>query len=203
MTSSATVISEMYDQKQAHKIQKQREALKKRTAELRGRIAQGLEEGFEKLLLENMDAYFQLEEKCEEIDQVLSNLPEEIEETADWIGFQRMGERIDYLEDLFDEIESDALNRSRRRRRRRFNFADFFRSAQGEQVFPSEISNHIEAYQILGLEFGSSMAKVTTTFRRLAKQLHPDTRGGDRSQEPQLRKLVAAYQFLKDNGTEG
>jgi curved DNA-binding protein CbpA len=46
------------------------------------------------------------------------------------------------------------------------------------------------------------MAKVTAAFRRLAKQLHPDARGGDRSQEPQLRKLVAAYQFIKDNGTE-
>ena len=191
----------MYDQKQANRIQKQQESLKKRAAELRGKIEQGIEEGFEKLLLENMDAYFGLEEKCQEIDQVLSHLPEEIEETVDPVGFQKLGERLDYLEDLFDEVESEALNRGRRRRRRRFNFADFFRYSQGGQASPSEINNSLEAYQILGLEAGSSMSKVTTAFRRLAKQLHPDARGGDRSQEPQLRKLVAAYQFIKDNGT--
>ena len=191
----------MYDQKQAHRIQKHQESLKKRAAELRGKIEQGLEEGFEKLLLENMDSYFRLEEKCQEIDQVLCNLPVEIEETIDQIGFQKLGERIDYLEDLFDDIESETLDKTRRRRRRRFSFADFFRSSQGGQNSPSEISNSAEAYQILGLEVGSSMAKVTATFRKLAKQLHPDTRGGDRSQEPQLRKLVEAYQFIKDNGT--
>jgi len=191
----------MYDQKQAHKIQKHQESLKKRAAELRGKIEQGLEEGFEKLLLENMDSYFRLEEKCQEIDQVLCNLPVEIEETIDQIGFQKLGERLDYLEDLFDDVESETLDKARRRRRRRFNFADFFRSSQGGQNSPSEISNSAEAYQILGLEVGSSMAKVTAAFRKLAKQLHPDTRGGDRSQEPQLRKLVEAYQFIKDNGT--
>lgn len=192
----------MYDQKQANKIQKQQESLKKRAAELRGKIEQGLEEGFEKLLLENMDSYFRLEEKCQEIDQVLSNLPVEIEETIDKIGFQKLGERLDYLEDLFDDVESETLDKARRRRRRRFNFADFFRYSQGGQTSSSEISTNAEAYQILGLEVGSSMAKVTAAFRKLAKQLHPDTRGGDRSQEPQLRKLVDAYQFIKDNGTQ-
>jgi hypothetical protein len=191
----------MYDQKQTNKIQKQQESLKKRAAELRGKIEQGLEEGFEKLLLENMDSYFRLEEKCQEIDLVLSNLPGEIEETIEQIGFQRLGERLDYLEDLFDDIESETLDRARRRRRRRFNFADFFRYSQGGQDSPSEISNSAEAYQMLGLEVGCSMVKVTAAFRKLAKQLHPDTRGGDRSQEPQLRKLVEAYQFIKDNGT--
>jgi hypothetical protein len=191
----------MYDPKQAYRIQKQQESLKKRVAELRGRIGQGLEEGFEKLLLQNMDAYFRLEEKCEEIDQVLSNLPGEIEETAEPAGFQRLGERIDYLEDVFEEVSSEALDRTQRRRRRRFNFADFFRYSQTGQIAPGEIGSSKEAYQILGLEAGCSMAKVTAAFRRLAKQLHPDARGGDRSQEPQLRKLVAAYQFIKENGT--
>src|SRR3990172_7852265 len=148
----------MYDQKQANKIQKQQESLKKRAAELRGRIEQGLEEGFEKLLLENMDAYFGLEEKCQEIDQVLSHLPGEIEETVELAGFQRLGERLDYLEDLFDEVESEALNRTIRRRRRRFNFADFFRYSQGgSQVSPSDINSTEEAYQILGIESGSSL----------------------------------------------
>jgi DnaJ-class molecular chaperone len=192
----------MYDQKHANRIQKQQESLKKRVAELRGRIDQGREEGFEKLLLQNMDAYFHLEEKCEEIDLVLSNLPGEIEETVELTGFQKLGERLDYLEDIFEEVAGEALERTQRRRRRRFNFADFFRSSQGGQVSPNDISSSQEAYKILGLDTGCSMAKVTAAFRKLAKQLHPDARGGDRSQEPQLRKLVAAYQFIKDEGLE-
>src|SRR6266446_2809606 len=101
----------MYDQKNAHRIQKQQESLKKRVAELRGRIGQGLEEGFEKLLLQNMDAYFHLEEKCEEIDQVLSNLPGEIEETIELAEFQRLGERLDYLDDIFEEVAGEASDR--------------------------------------------------------------------------------------------
>jgi len=192
----------MYDERQTRKIQRQRESLKKRAAELHGKIGLGLDEGFEKLLLENMDAYFRLEEKCNEIDQVLCNLPIEIDETIEEVGFQKLGERLDYLEDLLDEVESEIHDRPQRRRRRRFNFADFFRHSQeGRDPF-GDIGNATEAYKTLGLEQGSSMAKVTAAFRRLAKELHPDARGGDRSKEPQLRKLVAAYQFIKDNGDD-
>jgi hypothetical protein len=140
----------MYDQKHAHRIQKQQETLKKRVAELRGKIGQGLEEGFEKLLLQNMDAYFHLEEKCEEIDQVLSNLPGEIEETVELTGFQRLGERLDYLEDIFEEVASEALDRSQRRRRRRFN-CRFLSFLQGGQISPNEISSSQEAYKVLVL----------------------------------------------------
>jgi len=34
-------------------------------------------------------------------------------------------------------------------------------------------------------------------FRKRAKELHPDVRAGDRSGEVQLRKLIAAYQYIK------
>jgi curved DNA-binding protein CbpA len=49
----------------------------------------------------------------------------------------------------------------------------------------------------LGLEEGSSYTAVTKAFRRKAKELHPDSRDGDRSGEAQLRKLIAAYQYIK------
>src|SRR2546428_316925 len=49
----------------------------------------------------------------------------------------------------------------------------------------------------IGLEEGSSYTAVTKAFRRKAKELHPDARAGDRSGEVQLRKLIAAYQYIK------
>jgi curved DNA-binding protein CbpA len=53
--------------------------------------------------------------------------------------------------------------------------------------------------EVLGLEFGSSLATITAAFRRRAKMLHPDVRKGDRSSEPELRRIIEAYQYLKDN----
>ena len=38
----------------------------------------------------------------------------------------------------------------------------------------------------------------TTAFRQRAKELHPDARNGDRSSEPELRRILEAYQFLKE-----
>src|SRR2546425_2783089 len=60
-----------------------------------------------------------------------------------------------------------------------------------------EVSNAAEAFAILGLEEGSSYTAVMKAFRKRAKELHPDVRAGDRSGEVQLRKLIAAYQYIK------
>ena len=55
----------------------------------------------------------------------------------------------------------------------------------------------MDAYAAMGVEFGSSLADVTAAFRYKAKQLHPDSNNGDRSAEPELRRMLEAYQFLK------
>ncbi|MDH5640696.1 MAG: J domain-containing protein, partial [Nitrospira sp.] len=63
---------------------------------------------------------------------------------------------------------------------------------------PSSINNAVDAYAVMGVEFGSSLADVTAAFRVKAKQLHPDANNGDRSSEPELRRMLEAYQFLKE-----
>jgi len=63
---------------------------------------------------------------------------------------------------------------------------------------PGEVNTAGEAYEALGLEFGSSMSDVTKAFRERAKKFHPDARKGDRSSEPQLRRILEAYQILKE-----
>jgi 2-keto-4-pentenoate hydratase len=60
------------------------------------------------------------------------------------------------------------------------------------------VNNAVDAYAIMGVEFGSSLAEVTAAFRHKAKLLHPDANQGDRSSEPELRRMLDAYQFLKE-----
>ena len=62
----------------------------------------------------------------------------------------------------------------------------------------SGINNAVDAYAVMGVEFGSSLADITAAFRHKAKQLHPDANNGDRSAEPELRRMLEAYQFLKE-----
>ncbi len=50
----------------------------------------------------------------------------------------------------------------------------------------------MDAYAAMGMEFGSSLADVTAAFRQKAKQLHPDSNNGDRSAEPELRRMLEA-----------
>ena len=68
-----------------------------------------------------------------------------------------------------------------------------------------DVRSAIQAFEILEIEFGSSLLAVTRAFRERAKKLHPDSRQGDRSSEPELRKIIEAYQYLKTEyfGTGG
>jgi DnaJ-domain-containing protein 1 len=128
---------------------------------------------------------------------------EGLEDASGLAELERLERRLDFVEDRFEELESELFNRPRRRRKRRPSLADFFRAAaggggSGEAGDPqSEVRTSAEAYAILGLEDDSSLTVVTRAFRQKLKELHPDARDGDRSAEPQLRKLIAAYQYLK------
>jgi DnaJ-class molecular chaperone len=148
-----------------------------------------------------MDTYFILEERLQEFERLFLNIHQEIEGTTEVAGFQRLEDRFNYLEDYFEEVDSELRGRPVRQRARKFNFFNFFRQWQAEQERAAQQINEIkdaaEAYRVLGLSVGSDLKTVTTAFRRMVKDLHPDTREGDRTTEPQLRKLMAAYQFIK------
>jgi hypothetical protein len=181
-------------------------AMKARIDSLRIKIQDSLAYTLDRLFEESQDTYFSYEEKLEELDRLLTCLLDEVSRTYDKAGTRRLSERIMFLEDRFDEIDSGLRGRPRRTRRR-FSFYDFFRFSQGggqwDGAAPaSEISSSAEAYQILGIETGSNLSAITAAFRRSVKALHPDARGGDRSAEPELRKLIAAYQYIKKELTE-
>ena len=53
-------------------------------------------------------------------------------------------------------------------------------------------------YEILGLSRGASEQDLKSSFRKLAKDCHPDANGGDKDAEQRFKELSEAYEILKD-----
>jgi DnaJ-domain-containing protein 1 len=151
-------------------------------------------------------SFFTLEERLQEFQMLFQKILDQVDEATTLADLDRTAGRLSYVEDRLDELESQLYNRPRRRRRRPFSFADFFSQFSqqngSEAASHGEISSLTQAYQILGVEEGAGLTEVTTAFRRYAKEYHPDARGGDRSAEAELRRVVEAYQMIKQHLAE-
>ena len=51
--------------------------------------------------------------------------------------------------------------------------------------------------KVLGLAADADRTALRKRYSELVRKLHPDRNGGDRSQEGQLQKVIAAYQQLR------
>jgi len=179
---------------------KLRKKLTAKVDELNLKVQEVMTIAFERFLQENMDEYFRFEERLQEFEQLFIKISDEIHSTHDPYSLKRLENRIAYLDLTFDDLESEITGRPRRRRKG-FDLFNFFRQWKQNtesDTQKSEIQDIKEAYDTLGIKENSNLKTVTQAFRRLIKNLHPDTRGGDRSHEPRLRKLIAAYQFIKN-----
>jgi tetrahydromethanopterin S-methyltransferase subunit G len=176
-----------------------RKKLLDRLGDLQNRVEKSLSEAFERVFHERMDTYFSQEERLDEMAILLSQMTGELDQAVDLEELKKLAGRLNFLEEHFEEIDSQLYDRPIRRRNGRFNLFEFLRQWETGQSpgTRNEINSEAEAYQELGIDPGASLKSVTAAFRRLAKELHPDQRGGDRSAEPRLRKLVAAYEFIK------
>jgi hypothetical protein len=179
---------------------KARRDMQKRIVEVQARALENLDHAFDKLIQVQPDLYFKMEEGFEEVRQTITLVSEELENAAGLSELERLDRRIEFIEERFEDLESELFGRPRRRRRRSPNLFDFFRAAAGgggPGGDPGEVRTAAEAYELLGLEAGCTLTQVTRAFRQRAKELHPDARDGDRSGEATLRKLIAAYQYLR------
>lgn len=181
-----------------------RSGMGRRIAELRTKIEDGLDFAIENLFEDRVDTYFKVEEGFVEIDRMLSLIEADLDDVPEFTYAQRLESRLEYIEDRFEDFDSEMRQRPRRRRRK-INLFNFFKAAGGAGSDPTssrgEIQSAPQAYEALELEFGSSLAAVTRAFRQRVKKLHPDSRKGDRSSEPELRRIIEAYQYLKDDLT--
>ncbi|MEO6665630.1 MAG: DnaJ domain-containing protein [Nitrospiria bacterium] len=175
------------------------DALRHRIDALQRKIHEGMDFALDRLLIQQADYYFQHEEALEELDGLFGRVTAGFDELNDLAALKRFESRLLILEDRCEEIDS-ALRQRPMRRRARINLFEFFAQSQGgprpDGPTP-EVSSVDEAYRLLGVDVGTRPALITAAFRRLVKELHPDANGGDRSHEPRLRKLVAAYQLIK------
>jgi len=182
---------------------KARRDMRKRIDEIHARTLENLDYAFDKLIQEQPDLYFKMEEGLEEVGQTVVLVGQELECASGLAELERLDRRIEFIEERFEDLESELFARPRRRSKRRPSLFDFFRAAAGGAGGPGSgdalgaVGTAAEAYEILGLESGCSLTAVNRAFRQKAKELHPDSRDGDRSGEPRLRKLIAAYQYLK------
>ena len=55
-----------------------------------------------------------------------------------------------------------------------------------------------DPYEVLGVGPGASNADIKAAYRRLAKELHPDARGGSAAMHARFQEVTAAYNQLKD-----
>ncbi len=184
------------------RLAKYRIGMSRRLESLQNKTEASLDFAIDHLMQERTDTYFKVEQGLTEIERALHLIAEEVPNINDLSGATRLESRLEFLEDRFEELDSEARERPRRRRRK-IDFMSFFRTATGGGGDPSspqgEIGNTFDAFKVLGLEQGSTMAAVTRAFRQRAKALHPDVRKGDRTSEPELRRIIEAYQYLREN----
>lgn len=56
----------------------------------------------------------------------------------------------------------------------------------------------VDYYKALGLEANASIDDVKRSYRKLARQFHPDSTGGDKVKESRFKEVQAAYDVLGD-----
>lgn len=174
--------------------------MRRRIDSLRPKAEESLELAVDTMMQERVDSFFRVEQGLEEIIKSLLQIEEEIGEIRDLSAAMRLESRLEFVEDRWDDFDSEIRERPRRRRRK-ISLADMLKAAGGggdPSQGSSGINNAMDAYAAMGVEFGSSLADITAAFRHKAKQLHPDSNNGDRSAEPELRRMLEAYQFLKE-----
>ncbi|MGH7232833.1 MAG: DnaJ domain-containing protein [Nitrospiraceae bacterium] len=187
----------------SRKLAKYQAGMRRRIELLRTKTDDSLDVAMDQMMQERVDSYFRVEEGLAEIDRTLTLIDEELPQVRDLSSAMRLEARLEFIEDRWEDLDSEVRERPKRRRRR-INLTDFLKAAGGGWGgdYPGargEINTVTEAFMALGLEEGSSMAAVTAAFRQRAKNLHPDARKGDRSSEPELRRIIEAYQLLKEH----
>ncbi|MBX2804508.1 MAG: J domain-containing protein [Hyphomicrobiales bacterium] len=81
-------------------------------------------------------------------------------------------------------------------------FPDAEGAGSAEQRRPARPIRNAErkAFGALDLPFESTAEDIKSRFKMLVKLHHPDSNGGDRSSEDQLRDIIQAYNYLKKAG---
>ncbi|MBL8052791.1 MAG: hypothetical protein JNK03_05435, partial [Nitrospira sp.] len=140
------------------KFLKFRTGMQKRIGSLRAKTEESMDMAVETMMEERVDGFFQVEHGLEEVIKSLIEIEEELEVIRDLSGAMRLESRLEFVEDRWDEFDSEIRERPRRRRKR-VSLADMLKAASGAGSLsenPTGVNNAVDAYAIMGVEFGSS-----------------------------------------------
>lgn len=140
-----------------------------------------------------------MEERFTELDRLFSGLLDELNRETSRAGLAKIARKSEFLEDRFEEMDSLLRNRPRRKRVA-LPWEKFFRmGAGGEEGGKDRTEEKMRSCcRTLGLPESSSWLAIRKKVRALLKEMHPDMRSGDRSQEGRMREILDAYGFLKE-----
>ncbi|MFQ5542715.1 MAG: DnaJ domain-containing protein [Nitrospiria bacterium] len=191
----------MDDSYQKKRFIDQKEKLKRHLVQLAKALPEDLDLAFDRYFETHILSYLRIEEKLNHIETLLLKFDQEIEACESMGILRQLIGRVDFVADRLDELEAMIYRRSRRRSRYNFQFSNFFKRFNQQNgngsASKGEIHSLPDAYRVLNLEEGSSLTDATTSFRELAKKHHPDTRGGDKNDDLELRRVVESYKMIK------
>ncbi|MCL5259990.1 MAG: J domain-containing protein [Nitrospirae bacterium] len=163
----------------------------------------GMDLAMDRMFALQPETYLRYEERFSELARLLECLQDELGSADNWRALDRIQRRVYFLEERFEDIDS-VLRKRPRRSRSRFSMDNLFRVSQGggsgsrsSSGSEGDALSIEEACEVLGIEISAKLPEIRKKFRSLMKELHPDIRMGDRSKESQIRKVLAAYEVLK------
>jgi len=90
----------------------------KRITELHAQTEESLDFALDTMFHDQVDSYLRVEQGLAEVDRMLNLIEADLEEIFEFSAAQRLESRLEFIEDRFDEFDSEIRQRPRRRRRK-------------------------------------------------------------------------------------
>src|SRR4030065_1808779 len=111
--------------------------MRARIDSLRPKAEESLELAVDTMMQERVGSFFRVEEGLEEIIKSLVQIEEELGEIRDLSGAMRLESRLEFVEDRWDDFDSEIRERPRRRRKK-ISLADMLKAASGGGGRPAQ-----------------------------------------------------------------
>src|SRR5688572_33367584 len=92
--------------------------MRRRIDSLRPKAEESLELAVDTMMQERVDSFFRVEQGLEEVMKSLAQIEEEIAEIRDLSGAMRLESRLEFVEDRWDDFDSEIRERPRSEERR-------------------------------------------------------------------------------------
>ena len=104
--------------------------MRRRIIELKSKSEASLDFAIDNMILARAESYIQVEKGLGEIERMIAIIEEELDEVVELTHAQRLDARLEFIEDRFEDFDSEIYQRPKRRRRK-INLFDFFKRATG------------------------------------------------------------------------